>query len=84
MTFTPPRRESWEFAMTRPDTEKFRLRPFVERLVQQGECVVHDAPIDLIDGDRLCELLKRYDLGVQTTTRTVEDVGINAAFFAEI
>ena len=41
-------------------------------------------PIDLIDGDRLCELLKRYDLGVRTTTRTVEDVGIDAAFFAEI
>src|SRR4051794_22298688 len=31
------------------DTEKFRLRHFVERLVQQGECMVHDAPIDLID-----------------------------------
>ena len=41
-------------------------------------------PIDLIDGDRLCELLKRYDLGVRTTTRTVEDVAIDAAFFAEI
>jgi restriction system protein len=40
--------------------------------------------IDLIDGDRLCELLKRYDLGVRTTTRTVEDVRIDAAFFAEI
>src|ERR1700682_3491791 len=32
-----------------PDTEKFRLRSFVERLVQQGQCVVHDQPIDLID-----------------------------------
>src|SRR6516165_4593372 len=31
------------------DTEKFRLRHFVEKLVQQGECVVHDGPIDLID-----------------------------------
>ena len=41
-------------------------------------------PIDLIDGDRLCGLLKQYDLGVRTTTRTVEDVGIDAAFFAEI
>jgi restriction system protein len=40
-------------------------------------------PIDLIDGDRLCELLKRYDLGVRTTTRTVEDVAIDAAFFAD-
>jgi UbiD family decarboxylase len=35
--------------LTTPDTEKFRLRSFVERLVQQGHCVVHDAPIDLID-----------------------------------
>jgi restriction system protein len=41
-------------------------------------------PIDLIDGDRLCELLKRYDLGVQTTIRTVEDVSIDADFFGEI
>jgi restriction system protein len=41
-------------------------------------------PIDLIDGDRLCELLKRYDLGVRTTTRTVEDVTIDIAFYDEI
>ena len=31
------------------DTERFRLRRFVERLVQLGECEVHDQPIDLID-----------------------------------
>jgi 2,5-furandicarboxylate decarboxylase 1 len=31
------------------DTERFRLRSFVERLVQMGECEVHDKPIDLID-----------------------------------
>lgn len=41
-------------------------------------------PIDLIDGDRLCELLKRYDLGVTTDIRTVEDVHIDSSFFAEI
>jgi restriction system protein len=41
-------------------------------------------PIDLIDGDRLCELLKKYDLGVQTATRTVEDVTIDGSFFDEI
>jgi 2,5-furandicarboxylate decarboxylase 1 len=35
--------------MTQADTEKFRLRHFVEKLVQQGACTVHDAPIDLID-----------------------------------
>src|SRR5690242_20448763 len=31
------------------DTERFRLRRFVERLVQLGECEVHDRPIDLVD-----------------------------------
>ncbi len=41
-------------------------------------------PIDLIDGDRLCDLLKRYDLAVHTATRTVEDVTVDAAFFTEI
>src|SRR6266516_5028916 len=40
-------------------------------------------PIDLIDGDRLCELLKRYELGVRTTIRTVEDVSIEPSFFHE-
>ncbi|MGP0093784.1 MAG: UbiD family decarboxylase [Xanthobacteraceae bacterium] len=35
--------------MTEADTEKFRLRRFVELLVQQRDCMVHDAPIDLID-----------------------------------
>jgi hypothetical protein len=34
-------------------------------------------PIDLIDGDGLCELLKRYELGVKTTVRQVEEVAIN-------
>ena len=41
-------------------------------------------PVDLIDGDRLCELLKRYDLGVRTSTRTVEDISIDDAFFKDI
>jgi 2,5-furandicarboxylate decarboxylase 1 len=35
--------------MTATDTERFRLRRLVERLVQLGECEVHDKPIDLID-----------------------------------
>jgi UbiD family decarboxylase len=31
------------------DTERFRLRNFVEKLVELGKCEVHNAPIDLID-----------------------------------
>src|SRR6202035_4070751 len=31
------------------DTERFRLRNFVEKLVALGECEVHNAPIDLVD-----------------------------------
>lgn len=38
-------------------------------------------PIDLIDGDRLCDLLKEYELGVETTIRQVEDINVDAAFF---
>jgi restriction system protein len=41
-------------------------------------------PIDLVDGDRLCDLLKQYELGVSTRTRTVEDVRIEPSFFADI
>ena len=35
--------------MTAADTERFRLRRFIERLVQLGECDIHDKPIDLVD-----------------------------------
>ena len=37
-------------------------------------------PVDLIDGDRLCELLKEYELGV----RTIEVAAVAAAFFSDI
>lgn len=39
------------------------------------------APIDLIDGSQLCELLKEHRLGVSVRTRTVEDVEIDPTFF---
>jgi restriction system protein len=39
-------------------------------------------PIDLIDGDRLCDLLKKYEFSVRTVTRTVEE--IDGTFFTEI
>lgn len=38
--------------------------------------------IDLIDGDRLCELLKQYELGVKTTM--IENVEISANWFEGI
>jgi restriction system protein len=34
-------------------------------------------PVDLIDGNRLCDLLKEYDLGVKITVRQVEDVSVD-------
>src|SRR5580692_11558896 len=34
--------------MSQIDTESFRLRNLVERLVEAGESIVHDQPIDLI------------------------------------
>jgi restriction system protein len=38
-------------------------------------------PIDLIDGVRLCDLLKTHRLGVEVRQRIEEDVAIDAAFF---
>jgi restriction system protein len=35
-------------------------------------------PIDLIDGDGLCELLKKYELGVKTTVRQVEEITVHS------
>src|ERR1700744_1069076 len=31
------------------DTERFRLRNFVDKLVDSGECEVHNKPIDLLN-----------------------------------
>jgi restriction system protein len=38
-------------------------------------------PIELIDGEQLCDLLKQYGLGVNVTLRTVEDVAVDPRFF---
>ena len=36
-------------------------------------------PVQLIDGEDLCDLLKEYDLGVTTHTRQIEDVDVDGA-----
>lgn len=41
-------------------------------------------PVDLIDGRRLCDLLKQYELGVMTVTRIVEDVAVDPEFFNDL
>ena len=38
-------------------------------------------PIDLIDGDELCDLLKQHRVGVRVTERTVEDVVVDDRFW---
>ena len=38
-------------------------------------------PVELVDGDDLCDLLKEYELGVQTRVRQVEDVELTSNFF---
>jgi len=40
--------------------------------------------VDLIDGDRLCDLLKKYELGVRLTIRQIEDVEVVPEFFADL
>ncbi|CAN5496524.1 MAG: restriction endonuclease [Actinomycetota bacterium] len=39
-------------------------------------------PVDLIDGDQLCDLLKEYGLGV--TVRSTETVALDKGFFSDI
>lgn len=39
-------------------------------------------PVDLVDGEDLCELLKTYELGVKT--RTIEESTVAADFFEQI
>ncbi|HMR49846.1 MAG TPA: restriction endonuclease [Arachnia sp.] len=41
-------------------------------------------PVDLIDGDRLCDLLRQYELGVVTRVISREESSIRPDFFADI
>ena len=41
-------------------------------------------PIDLIDGDRLCDLLQEYELGVETSVEKIERVQIRSDWFEAI
>jgi restriction system protein len=40
-------------------------------------------PIDLIDGEQLCELLREHRLGVETKMRTIEEVRVQHDFFRD-
>lgn len=41
-------------------------------------------PVDLIDGNELVELLRRYELGVKSVPRTVYDVEVDRSFFQAV
>jgi restriction system protein len=41
-------------------------------------------PVDLVSGEDLCDLLKDHELGVATTTRTIEDIQVIEDFFDEL
>ena len=40
-------------------------------------------PVELIDSSDLCDLLKEYELGVRTRIRQIQDVDVEAEFFAQ-
>jgi restriction system protein len=40
-------------------------------------------PVELIDGDRLCDLLKEFRLGVEVREQVKEVVAVNPGFFDE-
>lgn len=41
-------------------------------------------PIDLIDGTRLCDLLKEYGMGVNVEKRVIEDISVDPTFFQDL
>ncbi len=41
-------------------------------------------PIDLIDGDELCDLLVEYEIGVRVEQRTVKDITVDKGFFESV
>ena len=41
-------------------------------------------PIELIDGDSLCELLEELQLGVKTSERIAREMTVNPQFFEEL
>lgn len=41
-------------------------------------------PIDLIDGEELCELLKEFGMGVTVTRRVEEDVNLDLSYFDSV
>ena len=40
-------------------------------------------PVQLIDGEDLCDLLQEYKLGVATRVRTIEDIEIDTSWFEQ-
>jgi restriction system protein len=40
-------------------------------------------PVELIDGDRLCDLLREFRLGIEVRQRVEEDVVVDPGFFDE-
>ena len=41
-------------------------------------------PVDLIDGEALCDLLREYEIGVRVTQRTIEDITIDDDYFERL
>ena len=41
-------------------------------------------PVDLIDGDELCDLLLEYEIGVRVRVRTVKDITVDQSFFDDM
>ena len=41
-------------------------------------------PVDLIDGDELCDLLRDYEIGVRVRVMTVKDITVDQSFFDDM
>ena len=41
-------------------------------------------PVELIDGDDLCDLLMEYEIGVTTRSRVIEEIDVDDGYFATL
>ena len=53
---------------------------FTKLAIEEGQDPTKGKTIDLIDGDRLCELLREYKIGIKEKN----DVNIDQSFFENI
>ena len=66
------------------DFEKFRLRPFVKKLIEIGEVEIHDEPVALAEMSAIIEKTPKAVLFKKAGAEQYEVIAANRSYFGEI